>query len=178
MKYHPISDPKYFSNRDYLGEHWCRKYIRFVQLVLNATMGKVGRGKTFFLKAFGETTSEFRELLLMPEYMIRNRFDCEACGETKRWKEALANLDESNLRQFRRLLFENDFKVRDEGRCSSGLQRLLAFYQSPHKIVPRIAEEQRKRMVGEFDEKWRDRSARLSEKDILDEAKSNWFFRL
>ena len=28
MKYHPISDPKYFRNRDYIGKYWNRKFIR------------------------------------------------------------------------------------------------------------------------------------------------------
>ena len=177
MKYHPISDPDYFSNRDYLGEHWCRKYVRFVQLVLNATMGKVGRGKTFFLKAFGETTAEFRELLLMPEYMVRNRLDCEACGETERWRAALFSLDELDLTEFKRRIHYNDFIVRDEGSCSTRLQRLLGFYQLPHRTVPQLSEEQRKQMVLEFAEKWRDRSARLSESDIAHDAETVWFFK-
>ena len=44
MKYHPISDPAYFKNRDYLGERWNRKFIRAVQAVLNSTKGKIGKG--------------------------------------------------------------------------------------------------------------------------------------
>jgi hypothetical protein len=48
MKYHPIDDPKYFRNRDYIGKHWNRKFIRAIQAVLNATKGKIGRGKSFF----------------------------------------------------------------------------------------------------------------------------------
>ena len=43
MKYHPISDPAYFKNRDYLGKHWNRKFIRAVQAVLNSTKGKIGK---------------------------------------------------------------------------------------------------------------------------------------
>ncbi len=31
MKYHPIMDPKYFQNREYIGTHWNRKYIRAIQ---------------------------------------------------------------------------------------------------------------------------------------------------
>ena len=177
MKYHPISDPQYFSNRDYLGEHWCRKYIRFVQLVLNATMGKIGRGKTFFFKAFGQTTSEFRELLLMPEYMIRNRLDCEACGETERWKASLASLDEVDLVEFRKHIFENDFKVRDEGKCSARLQRVLSFYQQKYQNVPKITDARRKQMVLEFEERWKGRSARITECDITKAQDTDWFFR-
>ena len=52
MKYHPIEDVKWFSNRDYIGPYWTRKSIRTVQAVLNSTRGKIGRGRTFFFKAF------------------------------------------------------------------------------------------------------------------------------
>ncbi len=41
MKYHPIDDPDYFRNRDYIGKpHWNRKFIRAIQAVLNSTHGK------------------------------------------------------------------------------------------------------------------------------------------
>jgi hypothetical protein len=52
MKYHPIDDPAYFSNRDFIGKAWNRKYIRAVQAVLNSTHGKIGRSKSFFEAAF------------------------------------------------------------------------------------------------------------------------------
>ena len=45
MKYHPINDAEFFKNRDYIGVHWNRKFIRAVQAVLNSTKGKIGRGK-------------------------------------------------------------------------------------------------------------------------------------
>jgi len=44
MKYHPINDPMFFKNREFIGRHWCRKYIRAVQAVLTSTHGKIGRG--------------------------------------------------------------------------------------------------------------------------------------
>lgn len=50
MKYHPIEDPNHFSNRDYIGEKWNRKFIRTIQAVLNSTKGKVGKGYSFFVK--------------------------------------------------------------------------------------------------------------------------------
>lgn len=40
MKYHPINDKEFFMNRDYIGKHWNRKFIRAVQAVLNSTKGK------------------------------------------------------------------------------------------------------------------------------------------
>ncbi|MBR4901318.1 MAG: hypothetical protein IKZ46_10285 [Victivallales bacterium] len=79
MKYHPIKkedqwDQDYSHNRDYIGEHWNRKYIRAIQAVLNSTKGKIGRGKEFFEKAFGKNIEEFHRLLEMPETFIIYRF--------------------------------------------------------------------------------------------------------
>lgn len=77
MKYHPIDDPEYFHNRDYIGKYWNRKFIRAIQAVLNATKGKIGRGKTFFEEAFGRNIDEFRKILWMPEAFIiyRRKYD-------------------------------------------------------------------------------------------------------
>lgn len=49
MKYHPIRN-EHSHDRDYIGEHWNRKYIRAIQAILNATKGKIGRGVSFFEK--------------------------------------------------------------------------------------------------------------------------------
>lgn len=40
MKYHPIRDPEFFDNRDYIGTHWNRKFIRTIQCILNSTKGE------------------------------------------------------------------------------------------------------------------------------------------
>ena len=74
MKYHPIDDPAFFNNRDYIGIHWNRKFIRAVQSVLNATKGKIGRGRTFFEEAFGSDVNEFKKILWMPETLIIYRY--------------------------------------------------------------------------------------------------------
>ena len=75
MKYHPIRktaemDQDYSHNRDYIGKYWNRKYIRAVQAVLNSTKGKIGKGTSFFEKAFGRDLDEYFKLLEMPETMI------------------------------------------------------------------------------------------------------------
>lgn len=75
MKYHPIDDPKWFRNRDFIGGKWSKKYVRAVQAVLTSTHGKIGRGKQFFEAAFGRDEDEFAEILLMPEALIINRFE-------------------------------------------------------------------------------------------------------
>ena len=85
MKFHPIRktedmDDDYSHNRDYIGKHWNRKFIRAVQAVLNSTKGKIGRGKDFFEKAFGKDEDEFMKILYMPETMIIYRFFFEWLG--------------------------------------------------------------------------------------------------
>lgn len=75
MKYHPIDDPRYFRNREYIGTHWNRKYIRAVQAVLTSTHGKIGNGRQFFEAAFGADEDEYIEILQMPEAFIISRFE-------------------------------------------------------------------------------------------------------
>lgn len=79
MKYHPIKDPAYYNNRDYIGKHWNRKFIRTIQAVLNSTKGKVGPGVEFFEEAFGRDVEEFRKILWMPETFIifRRKYDAK-----------------------------------------------------------------------------------------------------
>ena len=96
MKYHPIRKGKddevdLSHNRDYIGVHWNRKYIRAVQAILNSTKGKIGRGKSFFLEAFGSNEEEYMDLLEMPETFILYRFFFKWLDEThttgvKHWK--------------------------------------------------------------------------------------------
>lgn len=75
MKYHPIDDPDYFRNRDYIGKpYWNRKFIRAIQAILNSTHGKIGRGLTFFEAAFGKNLEEYHKILWMPESLIIQRY--------------------------------------------------------------------------------------------------------
>ena len=85
MKYHPIRKTAEMSedfshNRDYIGKFWNRKYIRAIQAVLNSTKGKIGKGTSFFMKAFGADIDEYHKLLEMPETMIIYRYFFEWLG--------------------------------------------------------------------------------------------------
>lgn len=73
MKYHPLHGEN-SHDRDYIGVHWNRKYIRAIQAILNSTKGKVGKGVEFFGEAFGHSEEEYYELLEMPETFILYRF--------------------------------------------------------------------------------------------------------
>lgn len=113
MKYHPIRD-EHSHDRDYIGEHWNRKYIRAIQAILNATKGKIGRGVSFFEKAFGRNEEEYMELLIMPETFLLFRFFFEHLGYTQQWREAMSELTDAEREELYPIIFKNDFNNIDE----------------------------------------------------------------
>ena len=108
MKYHPIDDPDYCYNREYIGEHWNRKFIRSIQAVLNATKGKVSRGNSFFQEAFGKDIDEFYKILWMPEAFIIHRFKYKD-NLTAEWWEKYTRLDEVQLKRLQKIVAVNLF---------------------------------------------------------------------
>lgn len=129
MKYHPIRD-EHSHDRDYIGEHWNRKYIRAVQAILNATKGKIGRGVSFFEKAFGQTEEEFMELLIMPETFLLFRFFFEHLGYTSKWKEAMSTLSAEEREIIMPIIFRNKFTNQEINGVSEKLQYVLSFYKN------------------------------------------------
>ncbi|TPM06132.1 MULTISPECIES: radical SAM protein [unclassified Mesorhizobium] len=69
MRYQPTNLP----NRSHVGEKWTRYYLRSMQIILQATHGVVSGEPRFYKAAFGETYSEFEEILSRPHHMIFNR---------------------------------------------------------------------------------------------------------
>ena len=127
MKYHPINDPEYFKNRDYLGKHWNRKFIRAVQAVLNSTKGKIGKGIEFFEEAFGRDLDEFYKILWMPETFIiyRRKYDkklrerladryknhsSEDCDLANEWWTKFCSLPAEKLEIAKSIISLNKFK--------------------------------------------------------------------
>lgn len=129
MKYHPIRD-EHSHDRDYIGVHWNRKYIRAVQAILNATKGKVGRGVSFFEKAFGKNEDEFMELLIMPETFLLFRFFFEHLGYTQQWREAMATLTETEKEELYPIIFKNDFNHIDDLTPNVKFRKILSFYKN------------------------------------------------
>ncbi len=109
MKYHPIDDPEYYDNREYIGKYWNRKFIRSVQAVLNATKGKIGRGKSFFEEAFGKDIEGFHKILWMPEAFIIHRFKYKE-NLTADWWDLYKKLDEMQLNQLQEIVAKNQFE--------------------------------------------------------------------
>lgn len=129
MKYHPIEDPLYFSNRDYIGKHWNRKFIRTIQAILNSTKGKVGKGHDFFCKAFGVNDDEYFKLLYMPEAMIIYRFYFEGIGMTDKWWNAFNDLSEEELSIIKPIIESNNFNDIEAMTDNLRVLDVLEFYR-------------------------------------------------
>ena len=153
MKYHPINDKEFFMNRDFIGKHWNRKFIRAVQAVLNSTKGKIGRGVAFFEEAFGRDGEEFHRILWMPETFIiyrrkydetlRNRLagkydnyagnDCNLANE---WWEKFCALSPAQLETAKAIIANNRFEDGDYECSDPQILEVLGYY----KITRDIAE--------------------------------------
>ena len=146
MKYHPIDDPDYFRNRDFIGKHWNRKFIRAVQAILNSTKGKVGRGRDFFEEAFGQDVDEFHKLLWMPEAFIiyRRKYDAklrerlaeryipkedEDSDLANEWWEKFSSLPSYDKDQIKPIIASNDFGNYDESIISEPAKEVLKYYK-------------------------------------------------
>ena len=132
MKYHPIEDPNYFSNRDYIGKHWNRKFIRTIQAILNSTKGKVGKGKSFFEEAFGKNEQEFEKLLFMPEVMIIYRFYYKDNGITEKWWQCLI-IYHQKISCRKKIIETNDFSSYETTISDKDILNLLSYYRITRK---------------------------------------------
>lgn len=146
MKYHPISDPKYFRNRDYIGRYWNRKFIRAIQAVLNSTKGKIGRGVDFFEEAFGRDVDEFMKILWMPEtfiiyrriydadlrlrladrYKTTTEHDCDLANE---WWTKFSALPPEKLSAAKAIIALNKFKDGDYQCEDRDILEVLSYYR-------------------------------------------------
>lgn len=127
MKFHPIFGD-YHLNRDYLGEHWNRKFIRAVQVILNATKGKIGKGKSFFYKAFGRDEEEFHKLIYMPETYLLFRFFFEKEGYTIDWWNSFQSLTIKETVLAKKIIEKNDFKNIEKLTQNSKVLEVLKHY--------------------------------------------------
>lgn len=146
MKYHPIDDPEYFMNRDYIGVHWNRKFIRAIQAVLNSTKGKIGRGKEFFEQAFGVDEDEFMDILWMPETFIiyRRKYDKDLqdklalrytdvsddfCDLANEWRKKFHALSKAKREKAEKIIALNKFKDEDIKTTDKQVLDVLKYYQ-------------------------------------------------
>ena len=163
MKFHPIRktdemDEDYSHNRDYIGIHWNRKYIRAIQAILNSTKGKIGKGTSFFHKAFGSNLDEYHKLLEMPETMIIYRFFFEwldtktaiTIGKkkfghsfesisTQAWwncyRECEKSISAAEWEAVKLFIHTNDFDSSGDKFTNPLIIKLLSFYKNNRKFV-------------------------------------------
>ncbi len=143
MKYHPLrrneDDKEDFShNRDYIGLFWNKKYIRAIQAILNSTKGKVGKGKSFFCEAFGNTEEEYLELLEMPETFIIYRFFFKWLDKRngigpshwrKCWKKCMTKLKGTEKEYVLNVIHANNFTPEEiENIQNTNIKKLLSYY--------------------------------------------------
>lgn len=134
MKYHPISG-EHSHDRDFIGKYWNRKYIRAIQAILNATKGKIGRGVSFFEKAFGRDEDEFMELLIMPETFILFRFFFEHLGYTQQWRKLMNQLTQEEKEELYPLIFKNDFSHIEDLTNNQKFLQILQYYKDYRKDI-------------------------------------------
>ena len=151
MKYHPIRG-EHSHNRDHIGEHWNRKYIRAIQAILNATKGKVGRGTSFFEKAFGKNEDEFMELLIMPETFLLFRLFFEDLGYTQKWRAEMSTLTIEEKEELYPIIFKNDFNNIDSLTDNHKLRHILQYYKNYRGDIADSTSELYK-LKKEFDER-------------------------
>lgn len=114
MKYHPLLG-QHSHDRDYIGKHWNRKYIRAIQAIMNSTKGSIGRGKSFFLKAFGRNLEEYHTLLEMPDTYIIYRFFFEWLDSKKhplgmsKWVKSINSMTYNEQQLFFSIIHDSDF---------------------------------------------------------------------
>jgi IS1 family transposase len=151
MKYHPIMEEEWFSNRDYIGPHWTRKAIRTVQAVLNSTLGKIGRGRTFFFKAFGRDEAEFAELIRMPEAFIIKRWDAELGGLTDKWRKAYTALQDADRAFVDSIVDTNAIEESMGQGRSASVRKVLAFYMIERESIPLADKDAKARHIQKFE---------------------------
>lgn len=163
MKFHPIRktddmNDDYSHNRDYIGKYWNRKYIRAIQAILNSTKGKIGRGTSFFEKAFGKNIEEYHKLLDMPETMIIYRFFFEWLGSddgiakakeklghsldhmsVQAWwecyNECKVSVSDNEWHVILNFIHNNDFDNNSNNFKNPMFVKLLSFYKNNRKSI-------------------------------------------
>lgn len=88
MKYSPFDE----KDRSYIGQHWNKKYLGAINVIINVTNGVVAKEKGFFFKAFGLNVKEFLEILNMPDEFIRFRSFFKENGLTNYWRTLFHSL--------------------------------------------------------------------------------------
>ena len=132
MKYASITD----TDRKYVGEHWCKKYLRSINVILNVSSGIVAKEKDFFERAYGRDKQEFLQILTMPDDFIRYRTFFESNRLTEVWKKEYIKLSSDDKLELINVLSKAKTDVvANEVPHSKSLNKILSFYSIKKKHV-------------------------------------------
>ena len=106
-----------------------------MQAILNATKGKIGRGVSFFEKAFGSNEEEFMELLIMPETFILFRFFFEHLGYTQKWRKLMNQLSCQEREELYPIIFQNNFNHIENLTDNHKFLQILQYYRDYRKDI-------------------------------------------
>lgn len=125
MKYASIEH----TDRSFVGEHWNKKYLKSMNVILNVTSGVVAKEKDFFLRAFGENEEEYLEILAMPFDFIRYRDYFESNGLINSWLSEYRSLSAEQISELLDVLsgVENEQNVVNSAQ-KTGIKRILTYY--------------------------------------------------
>lgn len=150
MKYHPIRDKKWFSNRDFIGRYWSHKEVRAIQAILNSTKGKIGSGREFFFAAFGKNQQAYQELLMMPESFIIKRWDAEINGLTNEWRSSFYKLSDQERALLKKIVSQKRIADIDLKQYSQHIRNVLNFYLISDDEIKPVSQNDKTRCVTEF----------------------------
>lgn len=102
MKYAPIDR----TDREYVGQHWLKKYLSAMNVILNVTKGVIAKEQDFFERAYGATSAEFREILSMPNEFIKYRDFFDQTGLIAAWRRRFRNLSDADKERLLQSLSE------------------------------------------------------------------------
>lgn len=128
MKFHPINGIEWYSNRDFIGKYWNKKFIRAIQTILNATKGKVGKGSSFFYRAYGKDEVEYFKILYMPEVFILYRNKFEENGLTQNWWNDFNSFSENEIAELKTIIEKNEFNSIDSFKVNGRMKIFLNKY--------------------------------------------------
>lgn len=138
MKYIPVFE----LNREYVGKHWNKKYIRAVQAILLVKKGIVSTNRSFFEKAFGKTIEEFYEILLMPEDFIIYRFHFEGNGLAQEWSNLYKSLTDTEKDLLIKTLKTNKIILLNDQIYSQKINKILSYYEIEYETNKKMVVEE------------------------------------
>ena len=153
MRYQPTNLP----NRSHIGKNWTWYQLRSFQIILQATHGVVSGNPSFFKYAFGNSTDEFREILLYPHrYIFHRKWFREygGQGEFDDFKSHLSRISESSKNELLEYLSlpKNRYspeKLSNTGIRNPQIKKILSFYKRATKSeteeIYRLQEEIRQK---------------------------------